>query len=166
MVRSTLRSIGGGVIPDTVLTELTLPVSSEHPSFGVSLTAATHIAVAAYLASMSGWHQLVSRILQHSSAPTLSVHATSREAHNLCPSQVCDQDTLTIGEIVKNGGLAQRELTRPVHDRLLGDVPETDLRCPAHRMSLALERAKDWLKCPPCPVLYTHIALRDFQLFF
>lgn len=51
MVQDTLRVFTGGTLPVSIVPQLTLPVSTYQPSFGLGLTSAADIAAPAYLAS-------------------------------------------------------------------------------------------------------------------
>lgn len=72
---------------------------------------------------------------------------------------------LTFEEITGQPGLKQWDLTRRVHKQALSQVSETDLCRSAHRASLGIDGAKDWLTCRPSPGLMTHTDDADFRLW-
>lgn len=60
--------------------------------------------------------------------------------------------------------MTQRGLSQKVHEHTIQNLDKGDLRERAHRASLGLAGAKDWLMCQPSPALLTHIPDRDFRL--
>ena len=165
-IEDTLRRIIGGVLPHDSFAELQLPVKSPRPSFGVGLLSAESAASSAYLASRTATNDLVCMLLGDKVHTSLldDVHVDGAfiDYTKRCPAT----DVPSLSDLVTDNPVPQKELVLRVHKQVHATMPKGDERTQLFRAQLSLPGSKDWLKCAPSPGLRTHIADRDFRVWF
>lgn len=164
LVSGALRGQLNGTLPDSLMSELALPVRSEIPTFGIGLTSAEDIASASYLASIISARPLMQNLLPNPSQADIAEHDWVTTAHTDWASRVLPDDRSSLAQLISTEP-KQRWLTKLVHRKRISQVDPGTTRRQAHRASLGVVGAKDWLSCPPSPGMGTHIPDRDFRLW-
>ena len=165
-LEDALRRLIGGVLPSGTFPELQLPVKYPRPSFGVGLLSAASAASSAYLASRMATRLLVETLLPKEVSTHLmdDVHVCGAFKDY---TQRCSAVELpSLADILDKDLVPQKELVMRVHKQTHATMAKGDERTRLFRAQLAVPGSKDWLNCAPAPGLRTHIADRDFRMWF